>query len=193
MKQNNVKQETYDEIDDYKWLAAVIAAHPDATVRGSERLQHTIMLLQHFGFPSSYGYTKFFYGPYSDAVHADLVMLDTLRIIKMEESLSDDGHFEEYIFTASDESLTNLIGEYISKIVLISKKEASVLDYAATYRAFRELGSSDEKAWKDVCRKKGQACDENTTREAMKLLEELSTHQKPARKRHEKERSKRTT
>ncbi|AFM27429.1 hypothetical protein [Desulfomonile tiedjei] len=160
-----------DQVMNYQWLASVIAEHPDATVRGSVRLQNTIWLLQHVGFPSRYNYRKFFDGPYSEAVRADIELLSSLGLIEVESS--PEGMEPGYTFRAIEKLQIKELEKFIEQIRIISEMETFVLDCAATYEAFRDLGLPDEEAWVSVCLKKGNLCDEITTEHAKKFLEKL--------------------
>ncbi|KKL80241.1 hypothetical protein LCGC14_2006760, partial [marine sediment metagenome] len=44
-------------IENYRWLAGLIAAHPERKVVGRTRLQKEVKLLQRCGFPTDYSYT----------------------------------------------------------------------------------------------------------------------------------------
>ena len=73
------------EPDKYRWLAALIAAHPRREVVGRTRLQKTVKLLQRLGLPTDYRYTLYFYGPYSEDLQAGVGLLDNFGLIKEEE------------------------------------------------------------------------------------------------------------
>lgn len=158
-------------VENYQWLASVIAGHPEATVEGSLRLQNTVLLLQHLGLPSNYSYRKFFDGPYSEAVQTDIGVLTTLGMIKVVSSPA--GRQPRYTFQALDAAPLSQLDEFIEHIRIISKTDTSVLDCAATYEAFRDLGLPDDEAWDSVCLKKAKTCNPATTGLAKKFLEKL--------------------
>src|SRR4051794_6273378 len=87
------------DIEQERFLAAVIAAHENRQVVGRTRLQKTIKLLQRLGLPSDYSYTNFFYGPYSEAVQADIRLLEHLGLVHEESHVGRDGN-PYYIFKA---------------------------------------------------------------------------------------------
>ena len=66
-------------MEKFRWLAAVVAAHPEHKVVGRTRLQKTVKLLQRLGAPLDYDYTIHFYGPYSEGVQADIGLLENCR------------------------------------------------------------------------------------------------------------------
>ena len=75
----------------FRWLAAAIAAHKDRKVVGRTRLQKEIKLLQRLGFPTEYSYTLFFYGPYSEGLHAEVRFLQAFGLVTEEERSSQAG------------------------------------------------------------------------------------------------------
>jgi len=50
----------YFRPENWRWLAAVIAAHPNHEVYGRTRLQKTVWLLQSMGMPTDYVYSLHF-------------------------------------------------------------------------------------------------------------------------------------
>src|SRR3954466_2275596 len=79
------------DIEQERFLAAVIAAHKNRQVVGRTRLQKTIKLLQRLGLPTDYDYMNFFYGPYSEAVQTDIRLLEHLGLVREEAHTSRDG------------------------------------------------------------------------------------------------------
>ncbi len=69
-------------IENYRWLAALVAAHPERKVFGRTRLQKEVKLLQRLGFPTDYSYTIHFYGPYSESLQGDIGLLDAFDFVR---------------------------------------------------------------------------------------------------------------
>lgn len=51
--------------------------------------------------------------------------------------------------------------------------DATILELAATYDAFKELGSDNEEAMRRLRQKKGAKCDGGRDEETVKLLQKL--------------------
>ena len=77
-------------MESFRWLAGVIAAHPDQQVVGRTRLQKEIKLLQRLGLPTDYSYSTHFYGPYSEELQAEIGLLESIGIVTEEEHTSRD-------------------------------------------------------------------------------------------------------
>jgi uncharacterized protein YwgA len=160
-------------IEKFRWLAAVIAAHSNHRVVGRTRLQKTIKLLQRLGFPTDYGYTIFFYGPYSEGLYADIGLLKHFGLIEEEERKGQDGS-TYYVISATEESaLPHETGRFQPWIDKLQASDATVLELAATYDAFREMGSQHNDAMVRLRRKKGTKCDGGNQEAAFRLLREL--------------------
>jgi len=158
-------------IESFRWLAGVIAAHPDRRVVGSIRLQNTVNLLQRTGLPCDYYYMNSFQGPYSEGLNADIVLLTTLGLIDQQETLNGSGKM--YMFEAEEKATLSALAKYAPYIKVLSEAQANVLDCAATFESYRELGLSFEEAENYVCRKKPSTCDPQTTTQAFGLLKSL--------------------
>jgi uncharacterized protein YwgA len=156
----------------YRWLTAVIAAHPDGQVYGRTRLQKTIKLLQSVGLPTGYGYMNYFYGPYSEDLQADLRLVQQLGLVTEEQQLARDG--TEYYLFRTRQPAESEIDSYRPVIGVLSQAEPVVLELAATFQAFKELGLADEEATRRLHQKKGIKCDNGNEGRAMKLLGALS-------------------
>ena len=160
-------------IEKFRWLAAVIAAHPNRRVVGRTRLQKTIKLLQRLGLPTDYGYTIFFYGPYSEGLHADIGLLKHFGLIEEEERKGQDGS-TYYIISATEESaLPRDIGPFQRWIDKLQASDATVLELAATYDSFRGMGTDHDEAIVRLRRKKGTKCDGGNEEAALRLLRDL--------------------
>jgi hypothetical protein len=79
-------------VENYRWLAALIAAHPGRKVVGRTRLQKEVKLLQRCGFPTDYSYTIHFYGPYSEALQADIGLLGAFGLADETPDVSKEGN-----------------------------------------------------------------------------------------------------
>src|SRR5215475_12940374 len=128
----------------YRWLADVIAAHPRREVYGRTRLQKTIKLLQSLGLPTGYSYMNYFYGPYSEDLQADIGLVQQLGLVTEQGGTTQEGT-EYYIFTASQPAGAE-INSFQSAIDILSSTETVILELAATYQAFKELGFDDNEA-----------------------------------------------
>jgi len=157
----------------FRWLAAAIAAHKDRTVVGRTRLQKEIKLLQRLGFPTEYMYTIFFYGPYSEGLNADVRLLESLGLVTEEKRHPQQGETDYYIFCASPEAMMPEISQYQKPIDLMQAADAVVLELAATYDAFRTMGSDHEDALRRLRRKKGGKCENGNEAKALELLQKL--------------------
>jgi uncharacterized protein YwgA len=160
-------------IEKFRWLAAIIAAHPQRKVVGRTRLQKTVKLLQRLKFPTDYRYMTHFYGPYSEGVHADIGLLKHFGLVEEEENQAQDGS-PYYILTASeDASLAAEVKPFKPYIDKLQSTDPVVLELAATYDSFREMGSDHAKAIERLRRKKGSKCENGNEEKALKLLREL--------------------
>jgi uncharacterized protein YwgA len=159
-------------IEQFRWLAGVVAAHPESKVVGRTRLQKTIRLLQRRGFPTRYSYTLFFYGPYSEGVQADLGLLRQLGLLEEQERQAQDGA-TYYVIRAHPGAVLQAVERWRPAIDTLSRAPAVVLELAATYDTFRELGSDHREALERLRRKKGSKCDGGNEAAALALLKEL--------------------
>lgn len=161
----------------FRWLAAVIAAHPDHRVVGRTRLQKTVKLLQRLGAPLDYDYMIHFYGPYSDAVQADIGLLENLGLVTEKPRTKNDGS-PYFILEAGAEAIkfarSSMMRPYRKAIQLMGQTNATVLELAATYDAFREMGNDHRTALARLRRKKGTKCEDGRDKKALALLEQLN-------------------
>jgi uncharacterized protein YwgA len=156
----------------FRWLAAAIAAHKDRKVVGRTRLQKEIKLLQRLDFPTEYSYTLFFYGPYSEGLHADISLLQAFGLVSEEERSTQSGD-TYFVLTASPEADMPETAPYLQFIDLMQNADAVVLELAATYDMFRTMNSDHEDAMIRLRRKKGRKCENGNDEKALKLLREL--------------------
>jgi len=163
-------------MEKFKWLAAVIAAHPDHKVVGRTRLQKTVLLLQRLGAPMDYDYMIHFYGPYSEGVHSDTGLLEAFGFIRQIPKTNKDG--TPYFILEATDAAKKLAGrpevkKFEQAIQTMSEADAIVLELAATYDAFRDMGESHKSAMERLRRKKGRKCEEGREEKALELLKKL--------------------
>jgi len=159
-------------IERYRWLAAVIAAHPNRTVGGRTRLQKTMRLLQRCGLPTSFQYTLYFYGPYSEGLQAEVGLLSSIGLIEETGQISQDGT-PYFKISALEDCTIPEMKKFQHLVDRLSSTDPVVLELAATYDSFRELGFDDQEARQRLRRKKGAKCDNGRQEQAMTLLEEI--------------------
>lgn len=159
-------------IESYRWLAGLIAAHDDRKVVGRTPLQKTVMLLQRRGFPTTYGFTIYFYGPYSEELHAGLRLLEAFGLVSEEEHVVQDGT-AYYTITASKDAELAEIETYRPLIDRLAQSDLVVLELAATYDAFRQLGCDHDDALRRLRRKKGSKCEDGRDEKALRLLKHI--------------------
>jgi len=160
----------------YRWLAAIIAAHPDRKIVGRTRLQKTVKLLQRLGAPIDYDYMIHFYGPYSEGVQADICLLEKFGLVEEQACTAQDGS-PYFILQATDQAAALAADaefkSFQKDIDLMSETDAVVLELAATYDAFREMGTQHDAALKRLRRKKGTKCEKGREQKALALLDKL--------------------
>lgn len=155
------------------WLAAVIAAHEGRRVVGRTRLQKTVKLLQRLGLPTDYRYSIFFYGPYSDGVFGDTRLLAQMGLIAEEEHPGGEGGTPYFVMTACPEAAMDEVERWRPAIDLIQRADLVTLELAATYDAFREMGSDHEEAVARLRHKKATRWTEERHGRALELLRGL--------------------
>lgn len=155
------------------WLAAVIAAHEGRRVVGRTRLQKTMKLLQRLGLPTDYRYSIFFYGPYSEGVFGDARLLQQMGLIVEQEYASGDGGTPHFEMTAQPEAALQEMERWRPAIDAMQAADLVVLELAATYDAFREMGSDHDEAVTRLKHKKAARWTEERHARAMDLLRRL--------------------
>jgi hypothetical protein len=163
-------------MEKFRWLAAVVAAHPEHKVVGRTRLQKTVKLLQRLGAPMDYDYMIHFYGPYSEGVQSDIGLLESFGFVEEKECRSQDG--SQYFVLQAGADAQNLakrpeVRRFHSAIQTMNAADAVVLELAATYDAFREMGHDHKTALERLKRKKGTKCGQGRTTKALALLKTL--------------------
>jgi uncharacterized protein YwgA len=156
----------------YRWLAAVIAAHPRRQVYGRTRLQKTVRLLQSLGLPTNYSYKNYFYGPYSEALQGEIGLLEQFGLVNEDAQSAQDGSVY-YLLRATEDAAAEEIEGFQSFIELFSGADLVVLELAATYLSFREMGSNHEQAEEALRLKKGRKCDGGNQEAALELLRQI--------------------
>ena len=159
-------------IEDYRLLAAVIAAHKGRMVVGRTRLQKTIKLLQRLGLKTSFGYSIHFYGPYSEDLQAGLTLLRVIGLASEEPHHTPEGT-TYYVITASEDADPGLVADHQQEINRMAAADPTVLELAATYDAFRDQGSNHDQAMARLKAKKGSKCNDGNDQKALQLLNEL--------------------
>lgn len=160
--------------EEFLYLAAVIAAHPNRQVVGRTRLQKTVKLLQRLGLPTDYRFMNHFYGPYSEGVHSDIGLLEQFGFIKEKEEIKQRDGSPYYIMEAEQTANADILDDkYRTAINKMSNEDPVVLELAATYDSFREMGADHKEALERLRRKKGSKCDGGNDKKALDLLERL--------------------
>lgn len=159
-------------MENYRWLAGLIAAHPDQKVVGRTRLQKEVKLLQSLGFPTDYSYTIHFYGPYSEGLYSDIGLLEATRLVEETCDVNLEGN-PYYILKGSQYAVVPQVEQFRDEIDKLAKAPAVVLELAATYNAFRDAGADHDEALLRVRRKKGSKCNGGNLEAALKLLDDL--------------------
>jgi uncharacterized protein YwgA len=160
-------------VQNWRWLAAVIAAHQNHEVVGRTRLQKTVWLLQRLGLPTDYVYSLHFYGPYSEEVKSDIVLAEQFGLVKETARVALDGT-EYFVLSARVSDLLpniELVRQPLE--VLAHEEDATVLELAATYDAFRKMGLSHSAAIDSLRAKKGEKCGGGREERALDLLSRL--------------------
>ena len=159
-------------IENANWLTSVVSAHPNHEVVGRTRLQKTICLLQRLGMPTDYEFSLHFFGPYSEDLKADVGFCEQLGLLQERAACALDG--SEYFIVSTRQSEWQPGFEPFTRYVnLFSQMNPTVLELAATYDAFREMGLSHEDAIQRLRAKKGDKCAEGREQSALQLLQSV--------------------
>jgi hypothetical protein len=159
-------------VENYRWLAALVAAHPEGKIVGRTRLQKEVKLLQRLGFPTDYSYTIHFYGPYSESLQGDIGLLEAFEFVAETIIEPKEGN-PYYILRAKQAEGLPDVRQFDRQIKLLSDAQTVVLELAATYDAFREEGAEHDEAIERLRRKKGSKCDGGNQEQALMLLASL--------------------
>lgn len=158
------------DLQRYQLLASVIAAHPSGKVVGRTRLQKTVKLLQRLGLQTNYAYTNHFYGPYSEDLQADVHLLGVMGSVKETPKASAEGTPYYVIEAKESESLPD---EYRPIVERLARQDPVVLELAATYDSFIEMGVTRDRARELLRLKKGEKCAGGNEERALDLLQQL--------------------
>lgn len=156
----------------HQWIAALIASHPDKKIFGRTRLQKEVKLLQRLGYPTDYGYSIHFYGPYSESLQSDIGLMEAFGTIAESPELGRDGN-EYYVLEALDTDGLPDVSEFEGVIGTLAGANSVVLELAATYDAFRERGDDHDEATIRLRKKKGAKCEGGNEDAALELLADL--------------------
>jgi uncharacterized protein YwgA len=160
------------KVEDSRWLLGVISAQPEKSVFGRIRLQKLMRLLQRRGLPSTYRFVDYHYGPYSQALQSDIGVLELVGEIREERRETGDGN-GYFVITATPDFQMSEIDPYRKDIEILRKEESGVLELAATYDFFRELGSSHEESLELLKKKKPEKSTPEALSAALALLGKL--------------------
>jgi uncharacterized protein YwgA len=152
------------------WLAAVVAAHDGRRVVGRTRLQKTMKLLQRLGMPTDYLYTMFFYGPYSESLFRDIGRCGVLGLLTEVEHPGPEGGTPTFVLQATPEGDMEEMARWREAIGAMQASDLVVLELAATYDAFREMGSDHAEAVARLKHKKAAKWTEDRHARALALL-----------------------
>jgi uncharacterized protein YwgA len=166
-------------IENLRWVAAVISAHPNHEVVGRTRLQKTIWLLQRSGLPTNYVYSLHFYGPYSEELKADIGLAGRYGLINETARQAMDGT-EYFVLSVAPSANLADITRFKRSLDLLVSANPIVLELAATYDAFRKMGLSPEAAQANVREMKGDKCNDGREERALDLIGRLELDSKAA-------------
>jgi uncharacterized protein YwgA len=164
----------------FRWLAGLIAAHPERKLVGRTRLQKEMWILQRLGMPSGYSFRMHYYGPYSEGIQAELNLLERFGLVKegREQTCQESGFCS--VFVASKEAIFDPISEdYRRQVDQLAREDAIVLELAATYDMYRSRGLPHEKAIGFLKVKKGDKISGGRDTNALALLGELGLPSSP--------------
>ena len=105
-------------------------------------------------------------------MHSGLRLLDSFGLVSEEEHLAQDGT-TYYTITATEDAELADIEPYRPLIDRLAQTDLIVLELAATYDAFRELGCDHDDAMRRLRRKKGSKCDDGRDAKALELLKQI--------------------
>lgn len=159
----------------FRWLAGVIAAHPNRTVKGRTRLQKTVLLLQKKGLPTQYSFSMHFYGPYSEEIMSDVDLLTFMDFVEEAELPTSAGR-TLYVLKAEPDAVLPEMSDYQPFIDRIERTDLEPLELAATFAAYYDASKDDAIAMQRLRIKKARKCTEPNLKAAMKLLRDLGLH-----------------
>src|SRR5712691_5340878 len=101
-------------VEQFRWLAGVIAAHKDRQVVGRTRLQKSIYLLQRKGFPTDFSYSLHFYGPYSEGLNSGLRLVKQLGLVQEDQRAGQENDY--YVYQAVPEAALPAMSPFASDV-----------------------------------------------------------------------------
>ncbi|MFO0875935.1 MAG: hypothetical protein U0840_00930 [Gemmataceae bacterium] len=155
------------------WLAGVVASHKERRVLGRTRLQKTMKLLQRLGLPTDYLFTTFFYGPYSEGLLRDIQLLSEMGLLHEEECSDAEGSSPYFVVQATGEAEMPELAGFAAAIRAMECADLIILELAATYDAFREMGSGHEQAVQRLRHKKAAKWSADREERSRFLLRQL--------------------
>jgi uncharacterized protein YwgA len=158
--------------DNYLLVAGVIEAHPDRQILGRSRLQKTVYLLQRKGLPTDYIFSLQSRGPYSEELRSDKMTISAFGL-GVERSWSSDSTGEYFIVTAFPVARNTNVDPFRGLVQNLAATDPTVLELAATYEAFREMGSDHDDATRSLTAMEDAPWDARRFELAMGLLREL--------------------
>jgi uncharacterized protein YwgA len=151
-------------------VTAVIAAHPNHELVSSVRLQKTIKLLQRVGLKTDYCFSLLFYGPYSEELHSDTHLLNAVGFVSGRVAAAPDGTAYR-VFVADPNRGAADVSDVSTQIEAISRQPSIIIELAALYDAYRELGAKHQPALIKLRRRKGLQCTREAETAALSLLD----------------------
>ncbi len=159
-------------MENYLLVAGLIEAHPNREVVGRTRLQKTVRLLQRAGMGTDYTFSIYSYGPYSEELHSDITTIQKigLGLGEFRELREDPGHVVIRVIAKARNIRIDPFRDFIRTL---ANKQVTVLEIAATYDVFREMGSDHGDALRRLNAKKGAKLSTENIVEAISLLRTL--------------------
>lgn len=159
-------------MENYRLVAGLIEAHPNREVVGRARLQKTVRLMQRIGMRTDYTFSIHAHGPYSEELQSDITVLERVGL-GTEEMRCVQGDDRRFVIRATPKARDARIDPFRGFIESLANAEQKVLDLAATYDAFREMGSDHTDAMRRLRAKKGTKFDDKSVDTAIGLLKTL--------------------
>jgi uncharacterized protein YwgA len=159
-------------VENYRLVAGLIEAHPDREVVGRTRLQKTVRLMQRIGMGTDYIFSIHAHGPYSEELQSDILVLERVGL-GSEESRCLQGEDSRSVIRATPRARNTRIEPFRGFIQSLANAEQNVLDLAATYDVFREMGSDHADALRRLRAKRGSKFDGKSVDTAISLLKSL--------------------
>jgi uncharacterized protein YwgA len=159
-------------VENYCLVAGLIEAHPNREIVGRSRLQKTVRLMQRIGMGTDYTFSIHAHGPYSEELQSDITVLERVGL-GTEESRCVQGDASRFVIRVTPRARNTRIDPFRGFIQSLAKAEQKVLDFAATYDVFREMGSDHADALRRLRAKKGVKFDGDSVDRAIALLKTL--------------------